>query len=199
MNKVAIKIIVIFLAPLVHVSTYAQTIKVTGYREIIEGRFAKGGQENWFGNIDDNVENIIDIALYSNKKINFLIPIRCITKSDTTVLFYTSEYLRRYAKKPVRFNEINSINKDKARFSLPLRELTHYSVDFDSIYSEMQNNPLINFDPSKFELAIRQGNSLFCKRFEMEKDRYSFYYLLFINGILLSEDPHTNSVFFRSY
>lgn len=178
----------------------AQVYRIEGYHDVFERRFAPGAERRWLDDLSYNMEELIGIVTAKSNKLECVVPLQFVKGGDTLVCFFYSKELKS-KKKPIRWVNAQSALTDKSFYCVAKRDIKLKPISYDSVATIMRENIVINsaiFNMDKYLANADDINSL-CFQARTNEERLHTLYAFFINGVLLSEDRHTNSLYYFSY
>lgn len=180
---------------LVSLETLSQTNKVSGYNQL----FDRASKVNYRISTT-HVDSLIAVILNKKNRYELIVPLQFNQPNgDTVVHFFYSMVLKKHRSKQVRWINDTSELSNKSFFSIPKNEIVIRPIDYDSVATVMRNNILINSATFNFDRFANENISTFCCNFKSRKDLLMLLYGFFSHGIILSEDPHTNSLYYLAY
>jgi len=181
---------------------FGQVYKVEGYRSIFERRFSEAGHENWFSDLEANMTDLIRVVAKKSNKYQIIVPLQLVTQQgDTSIAFYYAKSLRKIKNTPIKWTSLSGDARLKEHpiLVIPKKEIAGMSIDFDSVARVMRNNIVINSEKFNFDVYLATNVDTICYRATTFPDLCQMVYLFFTNGVILSEDPHTSSLYYLSY
>lgn len=140
---------------------------------------------------------LVNLAI-SDERVDLIVPILSVNGADSVAVFAYSKQLRKYFKrKPIQF--ISQDFPDDLGFQrIPLSMIKPTVVSFDSVYTYMYSNPLIN--SSKFSVDdLDRKEENFCCRVKGYLEKLGLIYEYFRHGILIYLDDPTGELRYAAF
>jgi hypothetical protein len=171
---------------------------INGYKNILDLRFSN--EDLWRKEKEKNTTSLIDVVLKLGKGYNQIVPLQLVENgTDTLIQFYFANDLKKiHKKKPIKFT--NSLKLEKKPFASIQKKIHEPRFDYDSIYSVMKGNMLVNSSIFNLDRYL-DGKTLnaTCCQPKTQDERLYLIYIFFRNGILLGEDTLTGRLYYKPY
>jgi len=193
------KLVLVFYLLFAYESYCQNTVEpINGYKNVLDLRF--NNKKLWNKEQEMTITSLVDVVLKLGKAYNQIIPLQFVENgTDTLIQFYYSKDLKRSHKKaPIKFT--NRQRFERKPFASIQKKIQEPRFDYDSIYSVMKENMLINSSTFNLDRYLDSKTlDATCCQPKTQDERLYLIYIFFRNGILLGEDTPTGRLYYKPY